>query len=313
MIKNKSKCWCGDKDCCREQEIKGTKNFHFEIISLIGLVILFASLLLTGVVESHQLYDAWFMPILGIAAATIAMSTPAGGGIVFFPTMILLGVPALEAVAFSVGAQAIGMGVFGTFNWMKRDKSAIIFPIVIPVVVIGSLASLLAIFIFPIEQAKPLQLTFSVFGVGLAIYIFYSLRKNLSKQNNPYQWNKWMIVAIAIVGLIGGSLVGYIGAGIDALLFFVLTSRFKINAHQTTVTSIVTMGLTAMVPFGIHLFILRDVPIDLWLMVLPGILVGARLGPWLNQKMGSKRILIGFATLLIIEFLMTILKFTVFN
>jgi len=243
-------------------------------------------------------------------AATIAMSTPAGGGVVFFPTMVLLGVPPFEAVAFSVGAQFVGMGIFGTFNWMKRDKSAINFSVVIPTVIIGSAVSLLALFVFPIAEAEPLQLTFSFFGVGVATYVLYSLRIGLDKQNNHFQWSKWMVMALVFVGLIGGLLVGYIGVGIDALLFLILTSRFKIDVHQATVTSIITMGLTAMIPFYVHLFIIGDVPINLWLMVLPGILVGARLGPWFNKTLGSKRILIGFATLLIIEFLMTISKFT---
>jgi len=36
--------------------------------------------------------------------------------------------------------------------------------------------------------------------------------------------NIWTPVAVAIVGIVGGLFVGYIGAGIDALLFLVLTS-----------------------------------------------------------------------------------------
>lgn len=311
MIKDKSKCWCNDPECCREVKSDKKGVFRFELIALLALVILFIVFLSNGLVEANELYAAWYMPFLGVVAATIAMSTPAGGGIVFFPAMILLGVPPFEAVAFSVGAQAVGMGIFGTFNWVKRDRSAINFPVVIITVIIGSAVSLVALFIFPIAEAEPLQLTFSFFGIGLATYVFYSLQKGLAKQNSTFQWSIWMVVYITIVGLVGGLLVGYIGAGIDALLFFILTSRFKIDAHQATVTSIVTMGLTAMIPFFVHLFIIGDVPINLWLMVLPGILIGARLGPWLNKKLGSKRILIGFATLLIIEFLMTILKFTV--
>lgn len=313
MTKAESKCWCNDPECCREVKSDNKKVFRFELIALIALVILFVAFLSNGWVETNELQAAWFMPFLGIVAATIAMSTPAGGGVVFFPAMVLLGIPPLEAVAFSLGAQAVGMGIFGTFNWMKRDKSAINFPVVIPTVIIGSAASLLALFVFPIAEAEPLQLTFSFFGVGLAIYVLYSLRKDLDKQNNLFQWSKWMVLALVFVGLIGGLLVGYIGVGIDALLFLVLTSRFKIDVHQATVTSIITMGLTAMIPFCIHLFIIRDVPINLWLMVLPGILIGARLGPWLNKTIGSRRILIGFASLLIIEFLMTISKFTLFE
>lgn len=251
------------------------------------------------------------MPFLGVAAATIAMSTPAGGGVVFFPSMVLLGIPPLEAVAFSVGAQSVGMGIFGTFNWMKQDRSAILFPVVIATVLIGSAATLLALLVFPVAEAGPLQLTFSFFGVGLATYIFYSLRHGLDKATRRFQWNVWTLIAVTFVGLIGGLFVGYIGAGIDALLFFVLTSRFKIDSHRATVTSIVTMGLTAMVPFAVHLFVISDVPLHLWLMVLPGILVGARIGPWLNKTLGRRRILIGFGSLLLIEFLMTFTKFAV--
>jgi uncharacterized membrane protein YfcA len=311
MIKDNSKCWCNDPECFREVKSDSKGVIRFELIAIIALVVLFIALLSNGIVETHELYAAWFMPFLGVVAATIAMSTPAGGGIVFFPTMVLLGVPPFEAVAFSVGAQAVGMGIFGTFNWVKRDKLAINFPVVIVTVLIGSAASILALFVFPIAEAKPLQLTFSFFGVGLATYVFYSIRKGIDKRNNRFRWSILGVVAITLVGLVGGLLVGYIGAGIDALLFFILTSRFKIDSHQATVTSIVTMGLTAIIPFCVHLFIIGDVPINLWLMVLPGILIGARLGPWLNKTLGSKRILIGFAALLIIEFLMTISKFTV--
>jgi uncharacterized protein len=293
--------------------ITKVRPYFFEIGASIGLGVLFSIFISNEVVTVEELSTAWFMPILGIIAATIAMSTPAGGGVVFFPTMILLGVPPFEAVAFSVGAQSVGMGVFGTYNWVKKDKSAIIFPVVIAAVIIGGAASILALFVFPIEEAKPLQLTFSFFGVGLAAYIFYSLRKGLDKQNNSFKWSVWMFVAITIVGLVGGFFVGYIGVGIDALLFFVLTSRFKIDAHRATVTSIVTMGLTALIPFGIHLFVLSHVPLNLWLMVLPGILIGARIGPWLNIKLGSRKILIGFAVLLVIEFLMTGTKFFILN
>jgi len=308
-LKHKSQCWCSDPACCRLVESEPADNFRFELVASAILLLLFTVLLSRGIVEPGDLYSAWFMPFLGIVAATIAMSTPAGGGVVFFPVMVLLGVPPVQAVAFSLGAQSVGMGIFGTFNWMRRDREAILFPVVLAAAAIGSAATLLALFVFPVSKAQPLQITFSVFGVGLASYVFYSLRQGLDKKTRRFRWSFWAMVAVTIVGLIGGLFVGYIGAGIDALLFFVLTSRFKIDSHQATVTSIVTMGLTAMVPFGIHLLVIGDVPIHLLLMVLPGILIGARVGPWLNKRLGSRRILIGFASLLLIEFLMTFTKF----
>lgn len=302
------KCWCGDPECKRAVEPDRAGAFRFELVALAGLTALFALLLSRGVVEPRELYSAWFMPFLGIVAATIAMSTPAGGGVVFFPTMVLLGVPPHQAVAFSVGAQSVGMGIFGTFNWIKRDRSAILKPAVVATALVGGAATLLSLFVFPISQARSLQLTFSFFGFGLAIYIFYGLRHGLDKEAARFRLGPPMVVALAMVALLGGLLVGYVGVGIDALLFLVLTLFFKIDTHEATVTSILAMGFTAMVPFAVHLFVLRDVPINLWLMVLPGILLGARIGPWLNQTLGRRRILIGFSVLLLIEFGMTFAK-----
>ena len=307
-LKSKSKCWCGDPECRRVVEADRAGTFRFELVALVALAALFSVLLSRGVVEPGELYSAWFMPLLGIVAATIAMSTPAGGGVVFFPTMVLLGVPPYQAVAFSVGAQSVGMGIFGTFNWIKRDRAAILKPAVLAAALVGGAATLLSLFVFPIAQARPLQLTFSLFGFGLAIYIFYGLRHGLDKETSRFRLGPRMVAALAVAALLGGLLVGYIGVGIDAVLFLVLTSFFKIDSHEATVTSILAMGFTAMVPFGIHLLVLRDVPISLWLMVLPGILLGARIGPWLNQTLGRRRILIGFSILLLMEFVMTFTK-----
>ncbi len=65
------------------------------------------------------------------------------------------------------------------------------------------------------------------------------------------------------------------------------------------------MGFTAMVPFALYFFVLDGVPLPLRLMVLPGILLGARIGPWLNQRLGRCRVMIGFSVLLLIEFTIT--------
>lgn len=95
------------------------------------------------------------------------------------------------------------MGIFGTFNWVKRDRQAILFPVVIATVLIGSAATLLALLVFPVAEAKPLQLTFSFFGILLATYIFYGLRRGLDKGTGQFQWGVLTLGAIAIVGLIG--------------------------------------------------------------------------------------------------------------
>ncbi|WP_164848366.1 sulfite exporter TauE/SafE family protein [Halobacteriovorax sp. HLS] len=285
------------------------RHYCFEIIVLLAISVLFVAFVSNGIVTTDQLYASWFMPFVGILAATIAMSTPAGGGIVFFPIMILLGIAPLQAVGFSLGAQSVGMGIFGTYNWFKTDRAAIVSPIVAIVVPIAIAASLVTILIFPASKSSYLQVGFSCFGIFLAGYIYKHLDIDKSTSRRDIILNKSLVLSLVGVGLAGGAIVGYIGIGVDTLLFFVLTFFFKIDSHKATVTSIVTMGITAMVPFFVHLLIIKNVPLHLWLMVLPGIFLGARLGPWINMRLGQRRILSIFATILVIEFLMTISRF----
>jgi len=50
---------------------------------------------------------------------------------------------------------------------------------------------------------------------------------------------------------------------------------------------------------------------NLLLMVLPGLLFGACIGPWLNTRLGSERVMLFFSVLLILEFCMTFIKLVV--
>jgi len=287
--------------------------YLFETAVIGGTLLIGALLLSTNHMTLQGLASLWYMPILGIIAATIGMTTPAGGGVVFFPTLVLSGVPPVEAAAFSLGAQSFGMGLFGTWNWFKKDHTAIIVPVVVITVLSAWFGSLLGMFLFPIESAAPLRLIFSTFGAALAIYIIIMLVRGINKEVREFELNAASIFACVSVGLAGGLLVSYIGVGVDAIIFFVLTYFFKVFSRRATVTSIVTMGFSAMLPFAFQLFYFHNVPLEMLYMVLPGILVGARVGPWLNFILGPPRVLGAFACLLILEFLMTIYKLVLFG
>jgi hypothetical protein len=47
------------------------------------------------------------MPFVGLIGSIIATSAPSSGGIIFFPLMIAMGLPARQAAIFSMGAQAV--------------------------------------------------------------------------------------------------------------------------------------------------------------------------------------------------------------
>lgn len=287
---------------------RGALTYRFELVALGGIVLMIGAFLALGRVSPGELTSVWFMPFLGILAATVAMSTPAGGGIVFFPTLVLLGVAPVNAVAFSVATQTFGMGIFGTYNWSRKAPEAILKPAVALVVLGGWIGVMLALFVFPLTSARAVRLLFSTFGVCLALYIIWSARNDLHTNQKPFHLHGWMIPTLFLIGVAGGLLTGYIGVGIDVLIFVALTWLYRSHVQHATVTSIVIMGLTSILPFVVALFFFDTLPLNLWLMVLPGVLLGARIGPWLNTRLGSERVMLFFSVLLILEFCMTFTK-----
>ena len=283
-------------------------TYRFELIALSGIALLIIAFLAQGRVSPAELASVWFMPFLGIVGATVAMSTPAGGGIVFFPTLVLLGVAPVNAVAFSVATQTFGMGIFGTYNWSRKAPEAILKPAVVLVALGGWVGVLLALFVFPLTSARAVRLLFSTFGLCLALYIVLSARNDLHINQTPFRLRGLMAPILFVSGVAGGMLTGYIGVGIDVLIFVVLTWLYHTHIQHATVTSIVIMGLTSALPFMFALFFFGTLPLNLWLMVLPGVLLGARIGPWLNTRLGSERVMLLFSLLLILEFCMTFTK-----
>jgi hypothetical protein len=85
----------------------------------------------------------------------------------------------------------------------------------------------------------------------------------------------WQLL-LAFVSLLGGVfLVPNIAIG-PALTTYLLLVLMGFRTKVAMVTGVVTGGWVCLVPFLLHLLVLQDVPIVLWLMVLPGVYVGAQ-------------------------------------
>jgi len=70
------------------------------------------------------------------------------------------------------------------------------------------------------------------------------------------------------------------------------------DPKRCIVTGIVTGGWVCIIPSLLHLFVLNDVPIKLWLMVLPGVYVGASVAPAVHDKVGIINVLGAFGIFL---------------
>lgn len=269
-------------------------------LELAGLAVVFA--LMFTVVDGATRAQLWWLPLVGVAGATISMSTPAGGGVLYFPALNVAGRSVELAVGFSLGAQTVGMGVYGTLNWWRKDRDAIQFRVLLPMALVGCGGFALGFWAIHFN-AGVLRIFFACFALLLSAYIVVGVFVFRLDHNNGQVPVRYRLAecdarvlrawaAVVSVGLVGGLLVGWFGTGLDVAFFFVTTLFFKVrclwrrlrllfpsrtqmNPHPATVSSIVLMGMVAWVAFVAHAA-LGLVPWADLIMVLPGIILGAR-------------------------------------
>ena len=251
-----------------------------------------------------------FMPVLGVFAALLANTVPIGGGIVYVPMLQLLGEKIQLSVSFTVSVMTFGNGVFGFLHWLKNDPSMLVWESFPYTVLPSWLGSLCGILLLPPLATYWVKVLFGVFSFGLAGYVFLlaTAQAKLQARDHPVTTvngrpspsvEKWYVVST--ISFLGGLvLVTNIGIGPALVTFFLLGGEYLGYSHkQAIVTGIITGGWVCVVPFLLHLLVLKDVPLTLWIMVLPGVWLGAKLAPGFFEWAGLTNVLYGFGVFLL--------------
>jgi hypothetical protein len=156
----------------------------------------------------------------------------------------------------------------------------------------------------------------SVRGSIVAMTAAAKLRQNahrakMERRNIVFTPKLFTIYAISC--FLGGMLCGWIGIGVEKVTFFLLTYFHKVDVIAAGLSSITMTGWLSFVAFLLHALCtpedegygphlscgLRDelnpgghvfgkVPYELWLSVLPGILIGSLIGPIVNAAVGPR-------------------------
>mmetsp|Transcript_10623 Transcript_10623/g.21222 ORF Transcript_10623/g.21222 Transcript_10623/m.21222 type:complete len:417 (-) Transcript_10623:168-1418(-) len=130
----------------------------------------------------------------------------------------------------------------------------------------------------------------------------------------------------AVCCFLGGMLCGWIGIGVEKVTFFLLTYFHKVDVIAAGLSSITMNGWLSFFAFLLHAVCtpedegfgphltcgLKDelnpgghvfgkVPYELWLSVLPGILIGSLIGPAVNAAVGPRNIMIIFVGFLFFD------------
>lgn len=247
----------------------------------------------------------YYMPFLGVIAATVANTTPAAAGIVYFPVLTRLAITPATAVQFSLIIQAYGMGL-GTFKWYHVNKRLFIAN-VIPLCLFGGIIGIITSIVFvPIKNPELLTLTFNTVGFVFTQVIFFSILRKRHYPNLSIDLSAPNATVLFACSLIGGLISGWIGFGIDTLFYFLLTFVFRINPAVAIVTSISLMAALSAVGTLLNV-VFNAVPFSLWYSAVPGVtLAGLFLASYFAMKIGPKNILLLFAFLMSADFFMAL-------
>lgn len=247
----------------------------------------------------------FYMPFLGVIAATVANTTPAAAGIVYFPILTRLQIDPATAVQFSLIIQAYGMGL-GSFRWFLINKKLFIAN-VIPVCLIGGLFGVtMSLVYIPINDPELLTLIFNFIAFSFTQFVFFSI---LFKHKYPNLSIRLSVKNMAILfffSFLGGLITGWIGFGIDTIFYFILTIFFKINPAASIVTSISLMAAISFAGTLLNMFF-NEIPFSLWYSAVPGVTIaGLFLAAYFAVKLGAKNVLMLFTLLLSADFIMTL-------
>lgn len=130
----------------------------------------------------------------------------------------------------------------------------------------------------------------------------------------------------AVSCFLGGMLVGWIGIGVEKIAFFLLTYFHDVDVIAAGLSAITMTGWLSFVSFLLHAlctppdegpgphfscavptkgnpggYVFGKIPYELWLSVLPGILIGSLVGPMVNAAIGPRNIMIIFAIFLLFD------------
>lgn len=230
----------------------------------------------------HLFASGWPMSLTMAAGSFIAGATSEGGGAVAFPVMTLgLGVPPVVARDFSLLIQSVGM----------TAASVTILALRIPVetrAIVwagagGAVGVVLGMeWIAPLLAPTPTKLFFvSVWlSFGMALY-WINTNAGREVQARIAGFGRFHALALAGIGIVGGSISGITGSGLDILTFSVLVLAFRIDERVATPTSVVLMASNSLAAVVWREWITAPMAPrawEYWWVSVPIVVLGAPLG-----------------------------------
>lgn len=248
---------------------------------LAGLVWLFWAVGVVIFVSPADLLNHWAIAPTMLVGSFVAGSTSAGGGAVAFPVMTLIfEVDPPVARDFSLMIQSVGMGAASIgivlmkiqIDWRAVGLSNLG----------GTLGLLIGFEISGLMPPPLVKMFFVSLWLSLALALFLVNRRNANIVSELIYPNRVLSISLVLMGVLGGTVSGITGSGLDILVFAMLTIMFRLSEKVATPTSVVIMAVNAMAGT-----FLRSVgggvwpeALAFWWCAVPVVVVGAPVGAW---------------------------------
>jgi hypothetical protein len=266
--------------------------------------------------------EFWYMLPIGIVIATIAMASGVGGATFFSPLFILgLGLSPELAVGSGLVVEVFGFGS-GVYAYVRRQLidyrvGGMLLSATVP-------ASIAGVVIAHFADADLLKL---ILGMGLFSVAISFLRApdeeteaalDEMAQEDADEAGTCLVTADdeeicytvcnktegRLISGVGGLFVGMVSSGLGELNGYFLLQRCRVPSSVSVATSVFVVAITALVASAGHVFQVAQGGLtglttmgSLLLFTVPGVVIGAQLGPELAERVPDRGMEIGLGVL----------------
>lgn len=228
------------------------------------------------------LEDNAFMSATMVLGSLIAGATSEGGGAVAFPVMTLVfSIPPAVARDFSLMIQSVGMIAAGTSIVLTRIP--VIRSCLLPTSLGGAIGVVLGLeLVAPVLPPPFAKMLFTSLWLSFAVALWLINRSADRHTRSTLEAPSARLTGLLVLaGLLGGVVTSITGSGLDILTFSLLVLLLRISEQVATPTSVVLMGVNALVGAtwkGTLGDGLEPMAWEYWWVCVPVVVVGAPLG-----------------------------------
>lgn len=224
--------------------------------------------------------------IIALLACSIGSLLGIGGGVIIVPTLLSIGI-SKELSSVSSSITVLVMAILASYTYMKRKQGDFRIAMFI---IIGSIpGSYIGVYL---NSRVSTRLFNILFGCLILLLLILMLIKHKFSKMNLGNTSK------VFFGIFIGILSGLFGIGGGPITVPVLLVFFALQQKAVSATSSYITSITALVS------VLSNVAsgnndLSLALYMIPGAIIGARVGTFFNKKLSDKSLTIIFILLLV--------------